>query len=296
MTLTQPELDRIAVAACDLVGVEGTGRRLVHHFSNAVYHLPQANAIARITTGDDSVSRIRLTVRVVEQLLEHGVPATPPLPGAGVVEVDGATVSFWQYLPQPEGRVLTASHLGTALKQLHKVEMPALELPSWTPLESLRAAIADDDVSRPLSSSERAWLADAVEKTVYDLGRLDYPLGIGVIHGDAWLGNLLWDAEDNAVLCDWDWTCFGPREVDLIPTWHATWRYGKDPVRPKAFAAAYGHDLEDWEGTATLLAMRDLVQITGPLRRAADSDRHARALRQRLDGIRDGSRDFWVSL
>jgi hypothetical protein len=34
--------------------------------------------------------------------------------------------------------------------------------------------------------------------------------------------------------------------------------------------------------------MRDLVQITGPLRRAHDDDRYRRSLRQRLADIRTG--------
>lgn len=51
-----------------------------------------------------------------------------------------------------------------------------------------------------------------------------------MIHGDAWAGNLLSAPETSpigAVLGDWDWVSAGPREVDLIPTWHAAARYGK---------------------------------------------------------------------
>jgi hypothetical protein len=38
----------------------------------------------------------------------------------------------------------------------------------------------------------------------------------------------------------------GPREVDLIPTWHAAARYGRDETWIQAFVAEYGYDLRDW--------------------------------------------------
>jgi hypothetical protein len=50
----------------------------------------------------------------------------------------------------------------------------------------------------------------------------------------------------------------------------------------------YGYDLTACDGFSTLFAMRDLVQLTGPLRRATDRSEFAAVLRQRLNGIRRG--------
>ena len=58
------------------------------------------------------------------------------------------------------------------------------------------------------------------------------------------------------------------REVDLIPTWHAAARYGKGAARSEAFAHRYGYDLARWDGFRTVMDMRDLVQLTGPLRQS----------------------------
>jgi len=87
-----------------------------------------------------------------------------------------------------------------------------------------------------------------------------------------------------------------PREVDLIPTRHAAVRYGRDEAWIQDFAKHYDYDLRDWAGYQTLLTMRDLAQIPGPLRRAANPP-HAAALRQRLDAIRAGDRTAtWIAV
>lgn len=57
--------------------------------------------------------------------------------------------------------------------------------------------------------------------------RLDFPLGYGWIHGDAYPGNTLWDS-DEALLADWDEVGTGPRELDLVNT-HQGARFG-DPA------------------------------------------------------------------
>ena len=65
----------------------------------------------------------------------------------------------------------------------------------------------------------------------------------------------------------------------------------------KDFAAVYGYDLATWSGFPVLLAMRDLVQLTGPLRRAGDRPEFAAALRQRLDGVRSSdTQAVWRAL
>ena len=99
------------------------------------------------------------------------------------------------------------------------------------------------------------------------------------------------------VLGDWDWVSMGPREIDLIPTWHAAARYGKPASWVSDFASQYGYDLARWEGYPVLLAMRDLVQLTGPIRRARDSDPHRQVLRQRLDSLQSGdTTSVWTAL
>ncbi|MGW4769792.1 phosphotransferase family protein [Nocardia sp. NPDC004278] len=204
------------------------------------------------------------------------------------------TVGFWQYYGQaadtPE---LTSRELGCLLRSLHDLPTPTIELQQWTPLESLHGALLADSTVSSISEDERAWLLSRIDQVRKQLTELDRPLGGGLIHGDAWAGNLLWDNRINPaqpILGDWDWVGIGPREVDLIPTWHAAVRYGRDETWVRNFIEEYGYDLSEWSGYRVLLDMRDLVQVTGPLRRATTSVEHAHRLRQRIDDIRVGNR------
>lgn len=287
-----PELRAALDQACAARDLSTAGARLIHRYSNAVYHLPTEHAVARVATG--SLARAERAHAVIGWLSEHtAVAATAPLVDAPPVAVGPSTVvSFWTYYPQaPDQAPPTSVHLARILRQLHDVAAVPYELEPWQPLTSLSAALADPAAGRNLSEDDRAWLLDHVEDIRSRVLALDSPLGHGVIHGDAWAGNLLWHTAtgpDAVVLGDWDWVAYGPREIDLIPTWHAALRYGRGEQWAQDFARIYCYDLATWSGFLVLLAMRDLVQLTGPLRRAGDRPEFAAVLRQRLDGIRSG--------
>ncbi|WP_067840682.1 aminoglycoside phosphotransferase family protein [Nocardia lijiangensis] len=282
-------------AACQVCGLDPAGAELIHHSSNAVYVLPRHGVVARVGANEADVDRPRRIYAVAEWLTaQHQFGATAPLSGVEPVRVNGYTVGFWQYYRQvadtPE---LTSRELGRLLRSLHDLPTPTIELQQWTPLESLHGALLVDSTVSVISEDERAWLLSRIDQVRTQLTELDWPLGVGLIHGDAWAGNLLWDNRINPprpILGDWDWVSIGPREVDLIPTWHAAVRYGRDETWVRNFIEEYGYDLSQWSGYQVLLDMRDLVQVTGPLRRATTSVEHAHRLRQRIDDLRAGNR------
>ena len=290
--------------ACAARGLNATKLRLLHHYSNAVVLLPREDAIARVAIGRHDVAQIRRSQYVTRWLVDqHSFPATRPLPGIDLVEVDAATtVSFWVYYPQPESaQPLTSAHIGRLLADLHAIPPPPRDLPRWVPLDSLDHALQDDTAAIVLTDTDRDWLHRRVREVRDELATMDWPLGHGLIHGDAWVGNLLQvpatHSPGGVVLGDWDRIAHGPREVDLIPTWHAARRYGKGPGWTRDFIHHYRHDLTNWSGFPVLLAMRDLAQISGPLRRAAHSPPHARALHQRVAGLRAGdTTTVWTAL
>ncbi len=296
-----PELRRALERACAERGLSPVGARLIHRYSNAVYLLPAEQAVARVTTG--AAHRAHAVHEVAGWLVnEAGVAATAPLRDVPPVAVDSSTtVSFWVYYPQPDTKASpTSTHLARTLRSLHAVTEVPFELEPWRPLVSLSAALHDPAATHNLSGNDLDWLQGRVEEVRAQVMALDSPLGHGLIHGDAWAGNLLWHSAagpDAVVLGDWDWVSVGPREVDLIPTWHAAIRYGRGNEWADAFANIYGYDLAAWSGFSTLLAMRDLVQLTGPLRRAGDRPEFAAVLQQRLEGIRSGDvRATWRAL
>jgi Ser/Thr protein kinase RdoA (MazF antagonist) len=266
--------------------------------------LTNADAVARVSMGADAGHRMSVAREVTSWLTnEHGFAATAPLPDVDLVSIDRTTVSFWTYYPQPASSPPpTSAYLGRLLRHLHSIGEPPVQLDSWVPLASLHDAVNDPAHRGVLTEPERRWLSDRIDQVRDQLADLDWPLEQGLIHGDAWAGNLLWHAAagpDHVVLGDWDWVAYGPREVDLVPTWHAATRYGKGAAWTHAFTDAYGYDLASWPGFPTLMQMRDLVQLTGPIRRAANGDGgpFAAALRQRLDDVRHGdTANVWKAL
>jgi hypothetical protein len=69
-----------------------------------------------------------------------------------------------------------------------------------------------------------------------------FPLGVGLIHADAHHGNLVFDHEQGHwLLIDWDGTCIGPRELDLItgiPT-----HFHQPPADRTHFLTVYGYNI-----------------------------------------------------
>ncbi len=299
----QPGLLAAVRRACTARGLDATGIRLLHHYSNAVILLPSQGAVARVATTRHNPAQIQRSQDVTHWLVaEHGFPATQPLPGSEPVELNPqTTVSFWVYHPQPSSPPpLTSAHLARLLAHLHAIPHPPPGLPRWLPLDSLHHTLHDPTAHLALNDTDRDWLLRRIDEVRDVLATLDWPLGHGLIHGDAWAGNLLHGSthgQDGVLLGDWDRVCHGPREVDLIPTWHATHRYGKTPGWTRDFAHHYGHNLTSWPGLPSLLIMRDLAQISGPLRRAPHSPPHAHALRQRINGLRTGDTStIWTAL
>jgi hypothetical protein len=289
--------------ACADKGLNFTNVRQLHHYSNAVFLLPIEKAVARLTVGTQALARIRRTQAITRWLVdEHHFPATRPLPETDPVAVNAVTVvSFWIYYAPPADTLPpNSAQLATLLRLLHQVGPPPLPLPDWIPLISLHDTIEDHRLSPSLTDNERDWIQTRISEVRDTLARLSWPLGHGLIHGDAWAGNLLPHTDSSpagVVLGDWDWVSIGPREVDLIPTWHAATRYGKGPSWVQAFINRYGYDLTAWDGYPTLMAMRDLVQLTGPIRRATDAAKYHSALRQRLDDLRSGdTASVWTAI
>jgi len=175
-------------AACAARGLDATKLRLLHHYSNAVVLLPREDAVARVTLGRHDVAQLRRSQYVTGWLVDqHSFPATRPLPGVDLVQVDAVTtVSFWVYYPQPElPQPLTSAHLGCLLADLHAISPLPRDLPRWVPLGSLKHALQDDTAASVLTDADRHWLQLRVEEVRDELASLDWPLGDGLIHGDA---------------------------------------------------------------------------------------------------------------
>ncbi len=272
-------------------GLDDSGAGLIRLFSTAVYHLPAADAVARIAlvTSPQSAARLATSVRVTRWLAAAGFPAVEPLPVGQPVVSHGCAVTFWRYLPR-HGPQPGPADLGHLLSRLHRLGPPPFPLPAYQPLGSVRRAI---QASQAISDDERAWLNDHCQRLLHAYRQLDFDLPPGMIHGDAWQGNLLRDG-DRVVLADWDAVSTGPREIDLIPTLQAP-RFGLPEHERDAFIAAYGHDIRGWSGYPVLRDIRELSTITALLRDAHLDPAAHDQLQVRLRSLHTGDTRQWTT-
>jgi Phosphotransferase enzyme family len=271
-------------------GFNARGARLIRLFATAVYHLPAADAVARIApaASSDSVARLDTSVQVTRWLTGIGFPCVEPLPVEQPVTSNGCVVTFWRFLPQ-DGPEPVPADLGRLLRRLHGLGPPPVALPAYRPLVSLRRAIAS---SRAIDEEDRAWLGERCGHILAAYGQLSFQLPAGMIHGDAYRGNLLRDGQ-SVVLADWDAVSTGPREVDLIPTLQAT-RFGLPDDQRDAFVTAYGQDIHCWDGYRVMRDIRELSTVTALLRNGHADNDAKRELRIRLQSLRAGDDQEWT--
>lgn len=272
--------------ACARGGLPGHDARLMRRFGNAVYHLPAAGAVARIARST-SPSRLVASLQVTRWLAETGFPTVEPLPVEQPIGVGDCLVTFWHFLPQ-QGPPPGPAELGALLTRLHGLPAPPVALPPYDPLPSVTRAIAR---SRAITEEERAWLQEHSSRLADAYRDLDFALPAGLIHGDAYYGNLLRDGS-RVVLADWDTVGEGPREIDLVPTMQAR-RFGLPEDQRAAFISAYGHDVTRWPGFPTLHAIRELNTLSALLRDAHTDPDSAAELALRISSIRRGDHRRW---
>ncbi|GAA1309669.1 aminoglycoside phosphotransferase family protein [Saccharothrix xinjiangensis] len=269
--------------AAHQLGLNTSGLRLMHRHATAVYLLPAVDAVARVHTSDPTAA-VR-AVTIADWLTDLGFPVTAPLQGH-VPVVDGeAAITFWTHYPQPDPALRPdPAVLGHLLRELHRLPPPPVDLPIYRPLSSLRTTIA---TATYLTTNDRTWLTETADTLLTAYASLDFPLGSGHLHGDAYPGNLLLDTTNGRwLLGDWDETATGPRELDLANTYQGI-RMGRTSAELDRFAHAYGHDLRTWPGLTTLRGLRDLHTLGSFIRRADNGDHEASAvLRHRLQVLR----------
>jgi Ser/Thr protein kinase RdoA (MazF antagonist) len=271
---------------CKTVGLDATDAELLRVRSNAVFKL-RDDIVVRIATAPDALTRLPVVLAVARWLVDQGFPAVRPadeIAGQPIVHA-GRVVTFWHYVPA-SGRP-TTTELGAVLRSLHRLPLPPMGLKRFgDPLAEVRRAV--EGRSEVLTPCQRDWLRDRIAELSErwsDVATADSPV---LLHGDAWIDNLLRCADGHVVLCDWDGVAVGPREWDLVHTYHGQRRFGLSTAEVDAFADAYGRDLRSWPGYATLMEVRDMYAIGIHIRNAAGDPFSRRELPRRLDSLTRG--------
>jgi Ser/Thr protein kinase RdoA (MazF antagonist) len=290
-----PGLDALAQVSRTF-GVNIDDAVLLHHRSNAVYLLPRENVVARLAP-DTPLRRERaVTVVSVTRWLDTqpGSVALPPITGEQPVIAGGAVATFWPY--QPTTPPPTLGDLAGLLRRLHALPSPPFPLPPYRPLHRLREAL-DIDTARPhpvLSADDRAWLAARTDQIVETFAATDFPLGIGLVHADAHRENLVRHG-DGWVLIDWDQTCLGPRELDLLAGLPD--HFHEPEIDRSAFLAGYGYNVAQWPSWALLRDIAELHSLASYIRLGPGKPAAAAELDRRVRSLRSGDRSVrWQAI
>ncbi|MFD6757234.1 MULTISPECIES: phosphotransferase family protein [Micromonospora] len=277
--------------ACHLVGLDAGELRPVRFHSNAVFLLPRACIIVRVGRGADAVGRAARAVDVTRWLVSEGFPSVVPVSGIEQpVIVDGdqedeSPVTFWEQadvVPAPEP--VTGAELGRLLRWLHTLRPPFV-LPVFRPLDRLVAAVK---ASSWLQASDRRWIDARAVELQHSLDTVEFRLGVGLVHGDAQLDNII-STRTGPLVADWDNAATAPREWDLVPA-TAEERFGGSPQLLPQMLGAYGADPTTDPGWRILRDIYELRSVAAHIRRAPFSPPHAREAALRIASLRAGDR------
>nr|WP_030157195.1 aminoglycoside phosphotransferase family protein [Glycomyces sp. NRRL B-16210] len=273
---------RAAMSAIgDRLGIEVEDAETLHMANNAVYALPSAGVVLRITRSNRLHDRIRKGARLGRWFAEVDAPtirlaaiSDQPL----IYEDLLATV--WEYvLPSPNAP--STDDLGRVLREFHNLPTPTIALPDWDPVGTARKRIADAEALR---AADRQALLEWCDRLEPEVEALVADATRTLVHGDAHVGNLLRRPDDRVVLCDFDSTCLGPAGVDLAAVAAAEIWFGSTGEHER-LAAAYGHDITTDPAWPVLRQARELTFVVGGVPLLASTPGVAEQFRLRLDSV-----------
>lgn len=283
------------VDAARAAGLPAARPRLIRLGSNAVFELGPLT-VGRVAPAGADGAGVRRSLAVARWLRDQGFPAVRPLPDASLdvvqpVDVRGHLVTFWESAGT-SGRPGTTRQLGELLHRFHALPAtPGLGVPAMDPAGRAERQLAAAPVAPDDARFLRARLADVVAR----YRALTFPLGEGLLHGDATVANVLAGPDGRPVLLDLDLVRTGPREWDLLRTatyfrrlgWHTAAEY-------EDFCAGYGADVTAWEGFDVTADLAELLQVGWLADAAARRPDLAAELGVRIATLRSGaSRRSW---
>jgi Ser/Thr protein kinase RdoA (MazF antagonist) len=205
---TEHAARRALVHACRLGGLRSDGADLIRLGSNAVFRLDR-DTIARVAPAIGARESAETQIAVSRWLASTGYPAVRAVDVEQPVEADGRIVTFWESVA-PETVYAPISDVAALIRRLHELPTPPdLALPDLRPFGRTDDPLPEFD---GLDPDDAAFLRERFAWARRTFPTLTFPLGYGVIHGDANVGNVLVDEHGQAVLIDLDSFSIGPRD------------------------------------------------------------------------------------
>ena len=254
MSTLGDDLHRILSEACVRSGLDPAGAEPIRIGENAIFRLPEA--VARISRPGQMPSAVK-EVRVARWLAQHNVEAVRVWDGVGdqPAEIDGRAVTWWEELPPH--RHGTLSEVADTLRVLHALPIPThFELAQLDPFARLTERI---DSASTLPEGDQEWLRAQLDRLRSGYAAMPPGLPSCVIHGDAWVGNVVTTDDNRTILLDLERCSIGPPEWDLISTAikHTSFAWVSE-VDYRDFCRRYGHDVTTWGGFNLVRDIREL--------------------------------------
>jgi aminoglycoside phosphotransferase (APT) family kinase protein len=229
---------------------------------------------------------------VARWLEDLRLPAVRLLPGLPQpLDVEGHLVTMWRAVLPASGAgggEPSVEDLARILRTLHAVETPPpAAVGPWDLVDVLRSRLAE---AAGVPAGDAEFLARelaAVEDGLAALAAVEPLLTPGVLHGDAFLGNLI-TSPSGSLLCDFDGVASGPREWDLVPVAVGALRFDYGHDLHRRFVHAYGVDVTAWPGFPVLRRLRELQLVMSVLPALEANPALRPQWRLRLDSLRAG--------
>ncbi|WP_439650290.1 aminoglycoside phosphotransferase family protein [Glycomyces amatae] len=267
----------------DQLGVDDKDARTLHMANNAVYALPRAGLVVRITRSTRLHDRIRKGARLGAWFAEVDAPTirlaeTDEQP----LQYEDLLATVWELVPPAE--TPSIDDLGPVLREFHSLPVPDLGLPVWDPVGTARKRIADAEA---LADDDRDVLLDWCDRLGPLVNELVEHSPLSLVHGDAHVGNLLRRADGRVILCDFDSTCLGPFGVDLAAVAAAELWFRSTGEHTK-LAKSYDHDVTTDSSWPVLREARELTFLVGGVPLMASTPGVAEEFQRRLHAMRTG--------
>jgi Ser/Thr protein kinase RdoA (MazF antagonist) len=181
--------------------------------------------------------------------------------GREVWAVHDWAVTWWHELPPH--RHGTALQVADQLRRLHNLPLPDFDIGRLDPFVRLAERI---DAATTLTDADRVWMRERLAELQASYQKLPPGLSHSVVHGDAWIGNVVATDDGQVVFLDLERCSIGPPEWDLVSTAVKAFTLEGISVGDyDRFVDSYGHDVTQWAGFETLRDIREfrLVCMAG---------------------------------
>lgn len=266
------------------LGVTADDARLLRLTNNAVFALPAAGLVIRITRSRVFHDRVRKVVRLADWFEAVDAPTTRLAPVIRQpIGVRGLLATVWQYvLPTPPAP--TVDDLGVVLRRFHCLGTPPFPVPPWDPVGDARTRLDDAEA---LDDGDCAFLHQWCERLEPHIAALNADIEPSLVHADATVGNVLRTPDGQIVLCDFDATCLGPWQADLAAVAVGEVRFGRAGMHSR-LATAYGYDVTADAAWPLLREARELKLVAAAVPLLASAPGIAEEFARRIRSMRDG--------